>query len=242
MLEVLRLCRALGRPPVGDAALELSFVRRVEAELGATLHDDVLAVLAARSPVLACATGLAADTILDFAEDWARAFPAGFAAVASLAEDPFAARDSHGELGGAIQALGVERAPNREAPARVMLAARRRLRARDDGDEARHDDGGGTTLAAFARGNLEAWFRHQEGWFEALAREKDLVLDDPTFRPAVVGALAVDAPRPERVVTHPKFGRGKVIESRIESGETKLVIAFDGAGQKVLLERFVKDA
>jgi hypothetical protein len=242
MLEVLRLCRALGRPHVGDAALELSFVRRVETELGATLHDDVLAVLAARAPVLACATGLAADTLLDFAEDWGRAFPAGFVAVASLAEDPFAARDSRGEAGGAMQVLAVERAPNREAPARVMLAARGRVRARGEGDAAGREDTGGTTLAAFARGNLEAWFRHQDKWFEALAREKDLPVDDPTFRPAVVGALPAVAPRPERTVTHPKFGRGKVLESRVERGETKLVIAFEGAGQKVLLERFVKDA
>jgi hypothetical protein len=234
MLEVFRLCRALGQRPIAESTLELSVVRRIESELGVTLHDDVLALLAARSPVLTTATGISSDRILDFAEDWSGAFPDGFVAVALVAEEPFVARDTRGELGGALRAVAVERAPNPDEPARILLAERKRARPSDDAAEET------STLAAFAHANISTWFRHRDGWFEALAREKDLVLDDPTFRPAIVGSVEAAPPRSERFVTHAKFGRGKVVETRVEGGETKLVIDFDSVGQKVLLERFVQ--
>ncbi|APR77917.1 Hypothetical protein A7982_03264 [Minicystis rosea] len=226
MLELLRLSRALGAAP-GARTLDVAAVHAIETELGATLPDDALIVLTMGDGDLACATGLALDAILDAAEDWGDGVPDDHVAIAFVYEDPFAEReeDAHG---GAYEVIAIPRDASRSS-SRVLIV-------RDGHAEEE------TTLAAFAREKIAAWYsRDSASWLSALQREAALPLADDTFRPALVGALPVARAEPVRFVAHPKFGRGRVLETRTENGETKLVIAFETAGQKTLLARFVSD-
>lgn len=227
MLELLRLRRAQGAT-LGKATLDVAAVHAIEEELGATLPDDVLVVLALRDPDLNCATGLSLDAILDAAEDWAEGVPEDHVAIGYVYEEPFAEReeDAHG---GAYQVIAVARRAQRSSP--HVLVVR---------DGAVDEE---TTLAAFAREKIAAWYgKDSASWLGALQREAALPLVDESFQPALVGALRTPPAAPERFVQHPKFGRGRVVETRTENGETKLVIDFESAGRKTLLSRFVSDA
>jgi hypothetical protein len=220
MLELLRLCRARGATVV-PKGLDVGGVHATETELGATLPDDVLVLLATRDPDLACATGLSLDTILDAKEDWGDGLPEGYVAIAHVYSEPFAARET-GAHGGAFEVLGIATAGDRTSTCVLV-------------------DGVETTLAAFARDKITAWFRDRPGWLDALQRERALPLVDESFQPELVGSLRVAPTRPERWVTHPKFGRGRVIEERADGGEPKVVVDFEGLGRKTLAARFVTD-
>jgi len=225
MLELLRLRRAQGAAPFA-ATLDVAAVHAIEAELGATLPDDALVVLASGDADLACATGLTLDAILDCAEDWSEGVPDDHVAIASVYEDPFAEREQ-GAHGGAYEVIAVARGGTRSA-AQVRIVR--------DGVP----DGEDTTLGAFAREKIAAWCGlDSAAWMGTLQREATLPLADEAFRPALVGALTAAPTEPARFVVHPKFGRGRVVEARTENGETKLVVEFESAGRKTLLARFV---
>jgi hypothetical protein len=220
MRELLRLSRALGAK-LGGATLDVAAVHDIETELGATLPDDVLILLATRDRDLACATGLSLEDILESAEDWGDGVPDDHVAIARVYWEPFAERENDAH-GGEYEVLAIPRPGDRASP-RILV------------------DGLETTLATFAREKLTLWFRDQEGWIEALRREAALPLVDDAFHPALVGALPPRAVMRERIVEHPKFGRGRVIEERIENQEPRLVIDFETAGRKTLLARFVTE-
>ncbi len=70
----------------------------------------------------------------------------------------------------------------------------------------------------------------------------EIVVDPVAPRPPRVKPSPPEAkPEPprERFVQHATFGRGRVIERLGDGTDVKLVIEFDGAGRKILLERFV---
>jgi len=228
LLEVLRLCYALGEGPDDEAlALDVAVVHAIEAELSTTLPDDVLVVLACRSPILACATGLALDAILDCAEDWSKGVPEDHVAISYLHEEPFAERREEAECG-AYEVIAIPRSGARTSP--HVLVVR-------DGAAVKK-----TTLGAFAREKIAAWYgRDGRRWLDALHLEATLPLEDPSFKPALVGDLPAPKIAVDRFVVHPKFGRGRVVEARAEHGETKLVVDFEGAGRKTLMDKFVSE-
>jgi hypothetical protein len=225
--DVLRLCRALGEGPEQHTpALDVAAVHAIEEELGVPLPDDVLVLLACRSEILACATGLALDAILDCAEDWSKGVPATHVAIGYVSKEPFAERaeDAHGS---AFEVIAVPRKGGRGSAEIAVVR---------DGVEMKR-----TTLGAFAREKIAAWYgRDARRWLGALQTEPTLPLIDEHFRPQLVGELPPPPVKPERFVTHPKFGRGKVVESVTEHGDTKLTIDFETAGRKTLLEKYVE--
>ncbi len=238
MLELLRLCRARG-VKFGEASLDLSAVHAIELELGATLPDDVLIVMALHDPDLTCAAGVSIDRILDCAEDWGGALPSSHVAIGVFYPEPFAARDE-GAHGAALQVIGIRRDGLSSSPQVLVTEAIRRRRGDDSSELERADSG--TTLADLARDNLTAWLRDRDGWLDVQRRQAQLPLLDETFRPALTGVLAAEPRAVVRVVLHPKFGRGRVVEERSDGGESKLVVDFETAGQKTLLARFVTPA
>jgi hypothetical protein len=232
--EVLRLCRALAardRELAAEArpselpVLDLGAVHTIEAELGVTLADDVLVVLAARIPLLDCASGLRLDAILDAASAVAeRAERRGFAVderkvvIARLYQEPFAARHN-GAHGGEFHAISVPRDGTR------------------DGTEI-FVDGFATTLGSLIKDKLADWFRDHGDWLGALHALAHEPFADPTFAPALVGELGASAASPTHWVSHTTFGRGRVVDALADG---KLVIEFDTAGRKTLLARFVSE-
>ncbi len=223
LLELLRLGRALGHH-YGEATLDVGVVHTLESELGATLPDDVLILMALRHRDLTCATGLKIDAILDIAELCENKAEDNYVAIAQIDPEPFAARDegAHG-----FPPLTIWIARDGEASSSTIRV-----------------DGFDETIAAFARNNFMVWLRQKENdeWLQTLSREKTLPLEDDSFKPALTGSLTVKAAKPERKVAHPKFGTGLVVEEKADAGDLKLVIDFENAGRKTLLAKFVTDA
>lgn len=221
LLELFRLARAIGKS-FGEATLDVAAVNAIETDLGATLGDDLLILMATRDRDLACASGLDIETLLDVAEDSDDADDA-WVRVARLDHDPLTARDE-GAHGGAFQYFSIPR-PGDAASGKIMV-----------------DHVAETSIAAFARDNVMSWLRRSDKWIEIMTREKSLPLEDDTFKPALTGKLTVKAAAVERKVAHPKFGRGRVVEEKTDAGDLKLVIDFESAGRKTLLAKFVTDA
>jgi hypothetical protein len=221
LLELLRLARAIGKS-FGEATIDVGAVHAIETDLGATLGDDLLIIMATRDRDLACASGLDIETLLDVAEDEGEVAE-GYVAIARLDHDPLVARDD-GAHGGAFQTVGIPR-PGDRTSGKIMV-----------------DAVAETNIASFARDNFMSWLRRNDNWVGIMTREKSLPLEDETFKPALTGKLVVKAKAPERTVAHPKFGRGKVVEEKTDAGDLKLVIDFESAGRKILLAKFVTDA
>jgi hypothetical protein len=233
--DVLRLCRSLAARDAaaatdvaarGSLALELASVNAIESELGATLPDDVLVVLAARMPILDCASGLRLDGIVDAAETAVeraarrhRPLPDDLVVIGTLYCEPFAERED-GAHGGDDHTLAIPRSGDANGTRLVV-------------------DGHDTTLAELMRDKITAWYRKLgTEWFAALHALTEHPFADDSFQPRLVGEL-VRADLPVRLVTHAKWGRGRVV-SELDGG--KLVVDFDEAGRKTLLSRFVEDA
>lgn len=71
-------------------------------------------------------------------------------------------------------------------------------------------------------------------------REQLEAIDVSDFELPLVTITSPD-PDSDRWVEHPKFGRGRVREASGSEAEQKLTIAFETAGTKTLLARFVRD-
>jgi len=226
LLEALSLCgpAALSIPARGTRRarpqVRLSHLARTEEEIGARLHDDVLALLAIGDPIARLLTGIESTmSIAEAAED--REAPEGHVRIAMVYSDPI------GELvdgahGGPYFDLFAPRAPDGEAAA-ILVATDGQL------DGAREHTLGGFVIAALdeavGRGQLAAY-----GTPRAIPLEP---------APRLVGsAKPRSQKRSSDRVTHPKFGEGVVI-SRIGQGEEeKAVVAFAG-GERTLLTRFL---
>jgi hypothetical protein len=241
MLDLIRLCRALGEwPPRKLASLKIEDVVSTERELGLTLPDDLLVAIASRATILRRALGLEKTAflgMLDVAEDENGSFPDGVVAISRVYSEPFA-EALEGAHGGPSHVLGLKR-PGSSASNAIVVTDAGSLGGDDDED----DDTITISLPRFVRAKMQDWYsRDTAVWTTALKTAAKLPLIDPAFRPVIIGvAAATVAERhaPLITVTHAKFGEGTVVETRVESGETKLVIDFASVGRKTLLERFV---
>jgi hypothetical protein len=211
-VALLHLCEALGERVAQSPSLDLARVQAVEAELGCALPDDVLVVLAVRSSILECATNLSLDEILEVGDDvWTNGVPEDHVAIAAVYHEPFAER-YEGAHGGPYDVIAIPRTSS--SPSILVVS-----------DGRPHDEP--TTLAAFAREKIAAWYRRRDEWIRCVETAGQPW--DRRFAPRLSGAPAKTATAPERWVTHPKLGRGRLLEMR----DDKFTVAFD-SGTKVL--------
>jgi hypothetical protein len=211
LLGVLRLCEALGDRVPREPTLSSSAVRDIERELGATLPDDALVIMAVDCPTLRCATHLVLDEILDVHEDWSNGVPDEQVAIAAVYSEPFA-EVHEGAHGGPYEVLAIPRGTDAKQTTIVVVS-----------DGAASDEP--STLAAFAREKIEAWHRRDD-WLRILAAARSW---DAPFTPRLVAGPKEESHAPERWVTHPAFGRGRLLEIR----DDKWTVAF-ASGTKVL--------
>jgi hypothetical protein len=198
----------------GPGVLDVGALAAIETELGTELHDDVLIVLAARIPMLATATALAIDRVLDRVGE--AADHDGWRSIAWVSDRPFEARRYPGH-GGGLSELYVP------VPARADSVVA---------------PGGcfDTPLAfpAWVEDQLRPELGERSDWLE-LRERLAAVTELPTF--ALAGGMP-EVARATRRVVHDKFGAGTVV--RALDGDRKLVIAF-ADGERTLLARFVRD-
>ena len=226
--DLLRLCRSLAAldpkvavdaRPRAEPVLHVAAVHAIEKELGVTLPDDLLVVLAAGKPILDRASGLRLDGICDFIDDGAFA-PDGVT-LGRVYSRPFAAHALN-DHGGEFWRLGTPRDAD-AASTRLLV---------DDGSE--H-----ATLASFMHDRISEWYRdHSEHWLGALHALTRSSFADESFRPALVGELAQPVTAPPHWVSHPKFGRGKVVST----ADDKVVVDFESGERRTLLSRFLADS
>lgn len=210
LVTLLRLYEALGERVPQSPSLDLARVQAIETELGCALPDDVLVVLAVRSPMLTCATNLSLDEILDVGDGvWTRGVPDDHVAIAAVYHEPFAER-YEGAHGGPYDVVAIPRS----ASSAILVVS--------DGHASEP-----STLAAFAHEKIEEWFRRRAGWIQRVERAARPW--DRRFAPRLSGAPTNATPATERWATHPKLGRGRLLEIR----DDKCTVLFD-AGKKVL--------
>lgn len=226
LLEALSRCAMAARHvPVRGArrakpSLSLSHVTRMEDEIGAQLHDDVLVLLALVDPIARLMTGLASTvSVAEAAED--HEAPDGYVRIATVYSDPIAERVD-GAHGGPYVDLYAPRAPAGEA-AQLLVGVDGKLR----GAKAQ-------TLGAFITHALDAAV--SRGALPSYGTPKPIPLDPA---PRLTGAAkprgrgAKKPPGTERV-HHPKFGDGVVMARIGDGADEKLVIAF-ADGERTLL-------
>ncbi|MCE9579352.1 MAG: hypothetical protein K8W52_39885 [Deltaproteobacteria bacterium] len=231
--RVLKLCEAI-RTTATSAAMRadatpgvprllLGLLTAVEDELRTRLPDDIIALAACAIPAVACASGLDLEGAIDL-DALARErgdFPDDLIVIGRVDADPFAVRDD-GAHGGAAFDVCIPREP---AGARTIVWLDGRADQRVAIDDLVHD-------------TIAARYRDADAWPAIIAAVPTITLDRDRL-PALVGALPPVAALPPRRVFHPSFGEGTVV-AVLDGG--KLEIAFDFAGRKVLLARFVRDA
>lgn len=227
LLEALARCRvAAASVKVRGArrakpTVSLSHLARVEQEIGAHLHDDVLVLIALADPVARLMTGLSTTmAIAEAAEDFEA--PDGYVRIATVYHDPIGALD--GDHGG----------PNIDLFAPCMAIAKPAQFLL--GHEGSVDETP-ISLGAFIGAQLD----------DAVGRGALPAYGDRNAEPLEVAPKLIGAAKPKSKlkkpidaarVSHPRFGEGQVL-SRIGDGEgSKLVIAFP-EGERTLLARFV---
>lgn len=212
LVALIHLCEALGERIAQSPSIDLARVQAIETELGCTLPDDVLVLLAARSPILKCATNLSLDEILEVADDvWTDGVPEDYVAIATVYHEPFAER-YEGAHGGPYDVIAIARTSS--SPSVLVVS-----------DGYPRDEP--TTLAALAREKIEDWYRRRDDWIRCV--EIAAQPWDRRFAPRLAGANAKAANPAERWATHPKLGRGRLLEMH----DDKCTVVFD-SGTKVL--------
>lgn len=225
LLEALSLCATAARHVPARGArrvkptLSVSHVVRVEEEIEAHLHDDVLVLLALGDPIARLMTGLASTmSIAEAAEDCEA--PDGYVRIAKVSSDPLGEL-IEGAHGGAYVDLFAPRAPTGDA-AQLLVAY--------DGGLASAKP---RTLGAFLVGALDQAVAR--GTLPGYGTPKPIPL---VPQPRLAGSAkprgtAKKPPGSERV-HHPKFGDGVVVTRIGDGPEQKLVIAF-ADGERTLL-------
>ncbi len=210
--------------------LSLVALERLEDEIGARLHDDILVLLALRDPVVQLLTGIGdVNSIADAADDHPAAD--GFVCISVVYSDPVGelVGDAHG---GPYHYLTVPKHPE-EDEAMILVS----------------DDGVDTEAPA-----------EGEVLDESLGAFIEQMLQDARsgeWRDAVVagaGSLAPLDPQPTLVrgrrlqpkgggaglqVTHPKFGTGEVLEQNGEGPDQKVLVRFADK-ERTMLARFLQ--
>lgn len=208
MRMLLGHCFVQGEPIPENPTLSLERVLAIEQQLGAALPDDALALAASRSHLLRHATGFSLDEVLDFADD-ERDLPDDHVAIAVVYSEPFAEL-YEGAHGGPFFTLAIRRGRKVSDPEVLLVTENGTPKP--------------PTLAAFARARIEEWHRSRN---EASPLASAGAID---FVPVLVATPARAAPV-ERVVDHPRLGRGRLLEER----DDKWVVAFDDGSTRTLL-------
>lgn len=211
--------------------LSLVALERLENEIGARLHDDVLVLLALQDPVATLLTGIGdVNSIADAADE--HAAPEGWVCIAIVYSDPVGevVADAHGA---AYLYLAVPREPPDDEPARVIVGW-------DGLDSAPvEDDEAGELLGDFIK---EMLFDARGGeWGDEVSGAAG-GCEPLQPQPALVRgrSLRRDGNTNTRV-THPKFGEGEVIKRTGEGDDEKVVVRFADK-ERTLLARFVQPA
>jgi len=231
--------------PQSEPTLAAADVARVEAALEATLAEDLLALCALRVPAVEIGTGITLDSMATLAgQAFAAPIPDGWVAIATLEVEPYAA-EREGEHGAPVQVVCVERDPGPGEPTVLVLALRDEDEDEDDeeADEERPDEVE-LPLGAFVREQLALGYENLRDWMAILKSAADVEKKRPAlarFAPALVGDERPAAPADGRRVRHAKFGEGTVLSEDRGGAEPKLTVAFDSAGTKTLLARFLTD-
>ncbi|MBN2496074.1 MAG: hypothetical protein JXR96_15885 [Deltaproteobacteria bacterium] len=203
----------------------LSLVRlaHLEEEIGARLHDDVLALLAIRDPVAGMVTGIESlESVAEAAEDYTA--PDGCVRIGWVYSDPIGER-MEGAHGGPYVDIVSSREPEGEE-ARVHIALDGQLEGAEE-----------QSLGAYIEGVLTDALSGQRDALSILGNRAAVPLDPP---PQLIAGVRPKAPEMEcERGQHPKFGMGIVIK-RLGSGRSaKVVVAF--ADQcRTILSRYVQ--
>lgn len=204
--------------------VSLATLERIEGELGVSLDDDVLVVVAVADPLMRLLSGIEdVNSVADAADE--HPAPEGYACIAVVYSDPV------GELvaeahGAAYLHLAAPTNPTDEQGHLLVC---------NDGywDAARE-----TTLAELVDEQLHAacsgeWQEHIALGGEGEPRE----LDPPASLVPGHALELPDAPVGDRV-THPKFGEGEVIDRTGDGDQEKVRVRFADS-ERTLLARFV---
>lgn len=232
LLRALALCQrfATSIPVRGSRAsrptLSIAHLARLEEEIGARLHDDVLVLLALRDPVARLVTGISdVVSIADVAADFEA--PDGYVRIATVYSDPIGEL-VEGAHGGPYVDLLVPREPEGDE-AKVLAAS--------DGHAAGVE---AQSLGAFIADVIHDAIAGAQDALAIVSRGESATLDPAPRLVASRKKKGVLDRAPELVV-HPKFGRGTVLRRIGEGDQAKLVIAF-ADGERTLLARFVQPA
>jgi hypothetical protein len=192
--------------------LSLEAVDALEDHLRARVHDDALAVFAARSDSL---TGFELRQVGELTETaWERGLSK--------------ARVVLGTSGGRL--VCIPRRPDRGYALRVSFF-----------DVEDQTEGDGCTLAEWLDRVLEGTVDDLEvdpDLMESIEREISLVRFRPGLAPTLAAAARTEPETPRRV-RHPKFGEGRVVRRFPESD--KLEIDFGPHGTRVLVAKYVEE-
>lgn len=208
--------------------LSLVVLDRLEAEIGARLHDDILVQLALRDPIVELFTGIGDPSAIADAADEHEA-PEGWVCISTVYSDPVGERVA-GAHGGAYYYLAVPREPS-SGEARILVGA--------DGLDAHAE------VAADEADTLST-FLHQ-AFHEASSAEhgeRCSFVRPERAEPLVPVPALIEGRRLKRrdgageAVTHPKFGAGTVVRREGGGEHEKLVVRF-ADGERTLLARFV---
>ncbi len=98
-------------------------------------------------------------------------------------------------------------------------------------------------IRLYTGGTEVARGRRLAPWLEMIAEEMldDVEMPDIGFDLQLTVRLVSEVTN-ERMVTHPKFGVGRVVRTEGEGEQQKLTIDFEDVGTKSILARFVSDA
>ncbi len=227
LLRALAYCdRAASVLPVrgrraSRPTLSLAHLERVEEEIGARLHDELLVLLALRDPVARLVTGIRdVLSIAEAAED--HEGPDGYVCVSVVYSEPIAEL-VEGAHGAAYLSLFAPREPS-GAEAEIVVSRDGFL-----------DGAVTTTLAELIDDALHEGLASVED-ARSVTRGEAAPLE---HAPRLVAGKKKRSAELVRRVAHPKFGVGTVLRRIGDGAESRLVIAFADR-ERTLLSRFVE--
>lgn len=219
--------------PRQKPSLGIQEVERVEAEIGAQIPGEVLALVAIRDPIVELAVGLEGlESILDASEGSIEVTGGGVEGAAGkwtglcVAYSEPLAELFEGAHGGPYRGLAYRAGGDIGAsPLEVLVLE-------DDAPVAI------STLGEVIFETLSAGVRGQDLWSRVEAERARV-------EPGGIEAILVDN-RASRVsaarrVRHKTFGAGTVVAMRGGGPEARATVEFDTAGEKLVLARFLED-
>ncbi len=214
--------------PSGPAHLFLNGLVAIESEFGMKLHDDIVALLAFRDPVLELFTGLTLDGIAQAAEELSDGELHARVGISRVYHEPVG-EYREGLHGGPYLEFFTTRRPARNE-ARIWVHEEGHWWTSNETEE--HADRG----APFTLSSLLVTMIERELREEILTNVPVAV---PERIPFLIAADSVCEQHPK--IIHPKFGQGSLLRRIGDGPNAKLVIDFDGT-ERTIAARFVEEA